>query len=118
MPGELLRGFGDGGVRRPELEVARHGGDGIETEAAFGEFDEELLRVEAMAIAEMREAAGFVETDVFAVGHQYASLQSVAEVRSDHFGEKLIAERRVAQTEDHLDALVNIALHPIGAAEK
>ncbi len=48
----------------------------------------------------------------------YASLQSVAEVRRDHFGEKLVAEHGVPEAENYLDALVDVALHPIGAAEE
>src|SRR5271170_7307252 len=71
-----------------------------------------------MAIPEMSEAASLVEADVFAVRHQDARFQCVGQVGRDHFGENLIAEHGVAQAEDHLDALVDIALHPVGAAEK
>ena len=42
----------------------------------------------------------------------------VREVGRDHFGEKLVAQRGVLQTKDHLDAFVDIALHPIGTAQK
>src|ERR1700685_1444484 len=105
-------------MRRPKFEEAGHGRNGIEILAAFGELNEELLHVEAMPIPEVSEAPSSMEPYVFAIRHQHARLQCVGKVGRDHFGENLIAEHGVAQTEDHLDALVDIALHPIGAAEK
>ena len=45
---------------------------------------------------------------VFAVSARYGC---------DHFRENLIAQLRIAQVEHHLHALVNISMHPVGAAE-
>src|SRR5277367_1200996 len=70
---ESLGGFRDGGARRTEAaEEARQGRNGTKALAAFGELDEELLHVEAMAVSKMSEAASFMETNVFAVRHQDA----------------------------------------------
>jgi hypothetical protein len=71
-----------------------------------------------MAIPEASEAASFMEADVFAIRQQHARLQGVGKVWRNHFGEKLIAEHGVSQAEDDLDALVDVALHPVGTAEK
>jgi hypothetical protein len=91
------------------------GGNGVEIQAAFGKFDEEVLGVEAMAIAEMSEASGFVEANVFAVRQQHARLQGVGEIGPDHFIEELVAEHGVLQTHCWRVTMTDIRYLEVGA---
>src|ERR1700733_1597342 len=111
----LGRRFGMGGVVFDEtLDL----GDGFERLAAFGEVDQEFLDVEGVAVAEMREFAAFVQAEVIAVVLQDARLEVVGEIGSDHLRENLSEQERILDAEDHFHALVDISLHPIGAAEE
>src|ERR1700722_4310018 len=56
--------------------------------------------------------------DVFAIGTQNARFFGIGQVGSDHVGHDLAAERRVLDSKHDLDTLVEIALHPVRAAEE
>src|SRR5579862_843557 len=71
-----------------------------------------------MAIAKMRELAGVVQAEVVAVGLQETRFQIVRQVGRDYLSEDLIQKHGILDAEDDFDAFVDIALHPIGAAEE
>src|ERR1700691_3402721 len=91
--------------------------DGIEAEATLDEIDQKLLRVKTVSVAQGCQTTIMLHTDVFSRGKQHACLQRIGEIGRDHFGEDLAAESVVPQMKNHFNALVDIPLHPIGAAE-
>ena len=74
------------------------------------------MRVKAEAVAFARCRPGISGTDIAPIGLEVSSFLGVGHVRRDYFAKHLIAEREVAQMKHHLDALVNIPMHPVGAA--
>src|SRR6202034_1752626 len=104
-------------MRRAKLDDARHGRYTVQTLSAFNEIDQHLLHVETMAVPKVCKPPSFTETEVYAVRHQHPRFQSIGKIGCNDFGENLVAKHGIAQTEDHLDALVDIPLHPVSAAE-
>ena len=95
------------GARRNSLE-------GI---ATLGKLDQEFLRVEIEPVARFAERRAFMRADVFAAREQNPRFFRVRQIRLQLLRHDLGAQSRILQAEHHLDALVNVALHPVRAAQ-
>src|SRR5580658_643403 len=104
-------------IRRAKLDDGRHGRHRVKSLASFSEIDQELLHIEAMTVPEVRKTPTVPEAEVLAVRHQHSRLQRICEIGCDDFGKNLVAEHGIAQSKDYLHALVDVSLHPVGAAQ-
>ncbi len=76
-----------------------------------------FLNVEIETVPRVMQFAGFAGANIAAVGQEESRLRRVSQIGFEHFAEYLVAEFRIAQVIHHFDALVDIALHPVRAAQ-
>src|SRR5713226_553421 len=84
---------------------------------ALRQVDEESLRAEAIAVAVEFGRVRLVGAGITAVLTQEASLVVISEIALQNFAKQSLAQGWVLDGEHDLDPLVQVARHPIGAAQ-